>query len=115
MQTNGQPASTEVHCPRCGRILKSEKSIKRGAGEICLRKMREAEAAIKLNAKPEQIAKAYEVIELHAFDRTAQGRYDIISGDATELYDTTKDTCTCKAGQYSKLCYHRLVVAMLSA
>lgn len=113
----------------CGRMLKAKASVARGRGPKCqARYEREIEAALETLAAylaeaytAEQVSKATELIEesgivdhgVPAFRIGAQHRYLAVSSDGAKRYQTTADSCTCKAGQYGRRCYHRAAATIL--
>jgi hypothetical protein len=108
----GTQGTPEHRCmrPGCGRKLTSAVSIAAGYGPVCLRKIRAAAAAVVLEGvKPEQHAKALELIEDGGL--VPAGRPGLFlaassDGSASYLVDVPFGTCLCKAGQKGHACYH---------
>lgn len=99
-----------VHrCTRCHRVLTSAASIARGTGPGCERKIRATLAYIGASFTPRQIVAATELITdggivVGPADWTCLA----VSSDGSTTYvvDTATATCTCKAGQHGRPCYH---------
>jgi len=116
--TQADPART-AKCLRCGRTLRSATSVAAQVGRHCKAKI--AAAAKTTTAKPAQIAKAVELVELAAIlplprRRTGTRVFRVVStrGDATYL--TTAHNCSCPAGLKGRFeCYHNLAVQFLVA
>jgi hypothetical protein len=109
-------AATETtHCLRCGRVLRSLDSVKRGMGRTCRAKVTAAEAAADLaDFKPEQIAHANELIEDGAIVQLRPRIYRSVSTDGSELYLTAATgQCNCPAGLKNRRCYHVAAVRIL--
>jgi SWIM zinc finger len=78
-------------------------------GRVCAAKVRNAAAVVELPCKPEQHAKAVELIEDGGIVRTSRpGVFAASSSDGSTVYvtDTGAGTCSCKAGQNGRYCYH---------
>lgn len=108
-------------CLRCGRVLRSAKAIADGRGRTCQRKVREALAAIAATElaiyTAAQVANAAEAIADGAIvpaDEIRPGLYVIVSSAGTDRYLTGPTSCTCKASQYGKPCYHRAAALILA-
>lgn len=98
-----------VHrCTRCHRVLTSAASVERGTGPICEAKIRAALALIGETFSARQIVAATELIADGGVVVGPHGTCIAVSsrGDATYAVNPTAGTCTCKAGQYGRLCYH---------
>lgn len=109
------PANT--HCARCGRILHSPNSVALGYGPTCFRKIRAAAEVVDLSAyKREQVKKAAELLA-HGGVIRAGHLYLVASSDGSARYQTspTSGTCTCKAGQHGRRCYHLAAATVLAA
>jgi hypothetical protein len=107
----------QTNCLRCGRVLRSAKSIAAGYGPTCGRKIRTATKADAVTAhKPAAIEKARELIEQGGI-LPLRGRrvFTVISSDGTGTYKTAPSGCTCAAGIKGKyVCYHRVAATILS-
>jgi hypothetical protein len=103
----GQVATARCHC---GRLLRAAKSVSRGFGPRCWAKIAAATRSTDLSAfSAAQAAKAAEAIEqLAVVPLSRPGIYGHVSGDGTATYvvDTREQSCTCKAGQNGRRCYH---------
>ena len=109
---------TTVKCQSCGRKLTSATSVARGRGPVCTAKVRKAAATAELPCKPEQRAKAAELIEDGGIVPLSRpGVYAASSSDGTAVYvvDVNAGTCTCKAGQNGRYCYHLAAGQILTA
>lgn len=110
-------AAHTTKCLRCGRVLRSAKSVARQYGPGCAAHIRKATAAPAVTAhKPAAIAKAVELIELGAITPLRGRRvFTVISSDGTDTYKTAPTGCTCKAGIKGRyVCYHRVAATILS-
>jgi len=109
-------SGAQVTCRRCGRVLRSVVSIAQGFGKECKRKALQEQSVADVPAWQVEKAKT-DVIELGAIEKvvTRDGRavFDVISSDAEQIYSTTAADCSCKAGQYGRLCYHRVAAMIL--
>lgn len=108
---------TTAECAKCGRTLRSEKSISLGYGRTCARKIRDAKAVAELaEFKPTQIADAVELIEDAAIIQLRGRIYQSVSSNGQELYLTaTTGQCNCPAGLRSVRCYHVAAARILNA
>lgn len=109
---------TTTKCLRCGRTLRSAKSIAAGYGPTCAARIAQAAKVIDLAAyKANQIAKAAELIELKAIVRTTATTFAVVSSNGADTYetDTYRQTCTCKAGERGLRCYHLAAAQILVA
>lgn len=109
--------ATSTRCHRCGRVLRSATSIARGYGRTCSSKIAAAAKVVDLAAyKAEQQVKAMELIELGAIVRTGQ-TYLAVASDGSCSYevDPAAGTCSCKAGQHGRPCYHLASALVLRA
>lgn len=109
---------TTTKCLRCGRTLRSATSVAAGVGPTCKGKI--AAAAKTAPAKPTQIAKAVELVELAAILPLATHRrarvFRSVSSDGTRTYLTAAHNCNCAAGLKSRTeCYHMLAVQLITA
>lgn len=106
--------TTTPKCHRCHRVLRSESSIARGYGAGCARKIRETAKVI--DAKPTQVAKAMEIIELGAIVPVHKGRaFRVVSSKGDQTYLTAPEACTCAAGLRGRYdCAHRLAARLLN-
>ena len=112
---NTQPTTTS-HCLRCGRSLRSAKSIATGYGPTCARKIATAAKVVDLGAyKADQVTKATELIATGALVPTGAHTFLTVASDGVTRYETDAyhQTCSCKAGQFGRRCYH-LAAALIA-
>jgi len=105
-------------CRKCRHILRTAKSIARGYGPTCAKRIKENAAVAATDFKPEQIEKALELIELHAIIPAARPHvFEVVSSRGNELYIVHPDsrTCDCKAGARGVRCYHLAAAQILTA
>lgn len=117
LRAQRQPEPEPVYCQRCGRRLRSERSVAAGRGPRCQAKIRAAIAVLEAS-RNKAAHKAAELIEDGGLVRlrTHGGRaFRTFSSDGTARYLTTADGCNCPAGLHERLCYHRAAVAILTA
>lgn len=103
-------------CFRCGRTLRSAKSIAAGVGPTCSARI--ATAAKTSSEKPAQVAKAVEAIELGSVIPLARRGVRVfrsVSSDGTRSYLTAAHNCNCPAGLKARSCYHTLAVQLITA
>lgn len=112
---------TTGKCIRCGRTLRSEKSIANGMGRTCKAKVRHAADVIDLTAFRDAKAaksKAVELVEQAAIIPASRpGLYLAASSDGTNTYliDTLEGSCTCKGFAHQGRCYHAVAAALIAA
>ncbi len=127
-QASGRNGQT-VKCLGCGRKLKAKASVAQQRGPRCQAKhVARVDAALaslltgELAAyTEEQVIKAAELIAENAIiDRGVpafrigdQHLYQAVSSDGHLRYTATAESCTCKAGQYGRSCYHRAAALVL--
>jgi len=101
-------------CTRCGRALTSARSVALGRGPVCDRKARLAAATVQ--AKPEQVAKALELLADGAVETLRPGRvWLVVASNGVDRYRTAPMACTCPAGVRGRRCYHEVAVSLLAA
>jgi len=109
----GQPT-----CKRCGRTLRAADSIARSYGRTCLRKHRQEQAArlILATYTETQVAKVIELLTDGGVQRVDRTTYLAVASNGVDRYEvsTAHASCTCRAGQHGRPCYH-LAAAQLSA
>jgi hypothetical protein len=107
----------QANCLRCGRTLRSPKSVARGYGPTCSAHIRKATKADAVTAhKPQAIAKATELIEQGGI-LPLRGRrvFTVIASNGIDTYKTAPSGCTCPAGIKGRFtCYHRVAAQILS-
>jgi hypothetical protein len=112
------PART-TKCLRCGRTLRSASSVAAQVGRHCKAKI--AQAAKTSTAKPAQVEKARELIELGAIAplrrRNSGTRvFRVVSSRGDATYLCTAGQCNCAAGLKGRYgCYHELAVQLVLA
>jgi hypothetical protein len=112
-----QPA-TRSHCARCGRRLKSARSIARGYGTTCAARISAATRVIDVTAwQPTQVDSARELIEDAAIVavNTRRSIFRSVASRGDAQYLTTPAGCNCPAGLRGRQCYHRAAVSILLA
>ncbi len=114
--------SCTVKCQECGRTrrFRSAEAAANAApaGRICRARIRQAAAEAQAAMKPDQHAKAVELIEDGGIVRTSRHAvFAATASDGTTVYvtDVTYQTCTCKAGQLGRRCYHLAAAEILTA
>jgi Family of unknown function (DUF6011) len=103
------------HCARCGRVLRDPRSIAAGVGPKCAKRIATAALVTIAHHKPEQVAKATELIADGGIARVAPGTFESVSSSGTEVYTTTTHGCSCKAGTFGRTCYHRVAAELIAA
>lgn len=115
---NATTTATHQHsnCLRCGRALRSAKSVATGYGPTCTRKVKAAaKAEVVAQYKPHQVAKAEELIEQGGLIPLRGNVYLAVSSDGSQTYKTHRAACTCKAGLKGlHPCKHRIAAHILS-
>jgi len=110
--------ATEHHCHRCGRVLRSAKSVSDGYGRTCRAKVTAAaKAKAASEFKPATAAKALELIEMGGIVAIRGRRvFRTVSSDGTRTYLAAPEACNCAAGLKGKhICYHRAAAAIMLA
>ncbi len=110
-------AATTTHhtnCLRCGRTLRSTKSVALGYGPKCAAKVRNAPVDLT-DYKPHQIASARELIADGGILPLRSVVFLTVSTDGTEIHRTAPTSCNCKAGLKGSRCYHVLAARLLLA
>ena len=109
----------QVKCLRCGRVLRSPKSIAGKYGPVCAAKIRKAATEQALTGFTEdQHAKAVELIADGGIVPTSRpGVYAATSSDGSTYYvvNLADPGCTCAAGQHGRACYHLAAARILQA
>jgi SWIM zinc finger len=109
----GNTESHTAKCLNCGRVrhFRSAAAAAKAApsGRICAARIRNVAAVVELPCKPEQHAKALELIEDGGIVRTSRpGVFAVSSSDGSTVYvtDANAGTCSCAGGQHGRYCYH---------
>jgi len=109
---------TTIKCRRCHRALRSATSIAAGVGPTCARRERQETAAklVLASYSPTQVDSVKQVLADGGVARTGRHTFAVVASDGVRRYtvDTTHASCTCKAGQNGRACYH-LAAAQLAA
>lgn len=111
-------AAPVVHrCGRCGRKLTDPKSVARGYGRTCSRRIDDAIQAVGETFKPHQIASATQLIEDGGLVVGPHKVCLAVSSDGSSTYvvDAYAQTCTCTAGSLGRRCYHLATALVLAA
>lgn len=94
-------------CARCGRVLTSPASIRRGYGAGCWTLVRAGKHTADLaDYKPHQIDSARELLEDGGLLHLRNNIFLAVSSDGTRTHRTTAHHCTCHAGLRSTPCFH---------
>ena len=108
--------------PACGRTRHFRSAEAAAAaqpsGRVCRAKARKLVATVRDAMKPEQHAKMAELIEDGGIVPVSRpGVYAAASSDGSTVYvaDVNAATCTCKAGQNGRACYHLHAALVLNA
>lgn len=103
-------------CLRCGRTLKTARSIATGYGPTCARKIRTAARdRVATQYKPHQVAKAEELIEMGGLVPTRRPHVFDVVGSKGNVYKVSPTGCTCPAGLRGiHACYHRVAAEMVT-
>jgi hypothetical protein len=111
-----QNTTTHQHsnCLRCGRALRSARSIALGYGPKCAAKVRNAPVDTT-DYKAHQVQSARELIEDGAIIPLRSVIFISVSTDGTETYRTAPTACNCPAGLKGSRCYHQLAARLLLA
>ncbi len=106
---------THTHCARCGRTLTDPRSIGRGVGPVCARRIAAAAPTMLATIKPAQVTKALDLIADGGIATVSLGHYLTVSSNGQTRYETTANTCSCPAGSYGRDCYHRVAASLIAA
>jgi hypothetical protein len=103
--------STTITCRKCGRDITSARSIREasrngGYGRGCAAKV--ADTVTSTDQPAEVSEKALELIEDGGIVRVTGAIFLAVSTTGRVLYEVCPVTgsCTCKAGQHGRRCYH---------
>lgn len=110
---------TETKCRKCHRVLRAADSIARGYGPTCFAKVRAALASVTdqlAGFSTEQVRAASDVIADAAIvPSSTRGLYIVVASKGDDRYLTGAQTCSCKAAQYGRPCYHRAAALIMDA
>lgn len=111
-------AAPAIHCRKCHRPLTSLRSIREatrngGYGRGCARKVAENVRAAALSETVTD--EALELVEDGGAVQVTPAMWATVSTDGKRTYLTSAlaGTCTCKSGQFGRLCCHLAAVAAL--
>ena len=111
------PATTK--CRRCHRTLRSAASIAAGMGRTCARKTRQEAAArlVLANYSSVQVEKVRELLADGGVQRVDRTTFLAVASNGIDRYEvsTAHASCTCKAGQNGRACYHLGAAQLLAA
>lgn len=106
-------------CTRCHRILRSADSIARGMGRTCARKGRQEAAArlVLATYSAAQVEKVRELLADGGVQRVDRTTFLAVASNGVDRYEvsTAHASCTCKAGQNGRQCYHLGAAQLLAA
>lgn len=102
----------QTKCGRCGRVLTSAASIKRGFGPGCSTLLRRQARA---EYRAHQVESAGELIADGGIAHLRNAVYLTVSTDGTRYHRSTASHCTCEAGIRGGRCYHSAAVRMITA
>lgn len=106
----------EPHCLRCGRELHSVRSIRAGYGQECWTAVLSAAQTADLSDWSDtQVDDALELLRDGGISLHRQGRnpvYRVVGNDG-RYHFTAPQLCTCEAGRWGRMCYHRAAVKIL--
>lgn len=106
-------------CKRCHRVLRSADSIARQMGRTCARKARQEQAAklVLASYSPVQVEKVRELLADGGVQRVDRTTWLAVASNGIDRYEvsTAHASCTCKAGQNGRTCYHLGAAQLLAA
>ncbi|MBB4931864.1 hypothetical protein F4561_002684 [Lipingzhangella halophila] len=109
-------AERVTRCLRCGRVLRSTRSLNAGYGPTCRAKVRAAaKAAVLAQYKAHQVEKAQELIDQGALIPLRGHRVFLaVSTDGSVTYRAHRAACTCPAGIKGRhACKHQIAAHIL--
>lgn len=110
---------TTAKCVRCHRTLRSADSIARTMGRTCARKHRQEQAAklVLATYTEAQVEKVLELLADGGVARVDRHTFLAVAYNGIDRYevDTTTASCSCKAGQNGRACYHLAAARLLAA
>lgn len=106
-------------CRRCKRTLRSADSLARQMGRTCARKTRQEEAAklVLANYSAVQVEKVRELLADGGVQRVDRTTFLAVASNGIDRYEvsTVHASCTCKAGQNGRRCYHVAAATLAAA
>lgn len=113
-----ETATAKPQCKRCHRTLRAADSIARQMGRTCARKARQEAAArvVLASYTPVQVEKVTELLRDGGLARVDRTTFLAVASNGIDRYEvsTAHASCSCKAGQHGRACYH-LAAAQLAA
>ncbi|WP_328937690.1 DUF6011 domain-containing protein [Streptomyces tauricus] len=110
-----EPVAEKSSCGKCGRILRSATSIRRGYGRFCWSLIRRSEEKVSAGYSVKQVESAHELIEDVAIVQIKPRVFRSVSSDGTSTYLTAvSGQCNCPAGLRGMPCYHGLAARILA-
>ena len=105
-----------MKCVRCNRPLTGRRSIERGMGKECARKMNASSAKAQAQYKATTVAKALELIDDGGIVAVKGNRvFRVVASDGVGSYLTAREACTCPCGLRAKfVCCHRVAVELVA-
>jgi hypothetical protein len=111
--------SERATCTRCGRTLRSQESIARDMGRHCAKMDRKEQAAklILANYTRPQVEKVKQLLADGGVQKVGRHTWTAVASNGYGRYsvDTTMASCTCKAGENGRQCYHLAAAQLLAA
>ncbi|EOD70352.1 DUF6011 domain-containing protein [Amycolatopsis vancoresmycina] len=107
--------ATTAKCKRCKRVLRSAESIARGYGRHCARE--EAARLVLANYSAAQVEKVTQLLEDGGVARTSRHTFEVVASNGIRRYEVNATTasCTCKAAENGRKCYHVAAAQLLAA
>lgn len=111
--------NTTAKCTRCHRALRSATSIAAGMGRTCARKARQEAAArlVLANYSAAQVESVKQVLADGGVQRVDRHRFEVVASDGVRHYEVNATTasCTCKAAEHGRKCYHVAAAQLVAA
>ncbi len=107
--------ATTARCTRCGRELRDLRSVARGVGPTCAKRIKARAEAVIIEHSASAVDKAIELIGDSGIVRVGRATFLSVSSDGATRYETTTASCACKAGQFGRMCYHRVAAQLIAA
>lgn len=119
MTTSQSTDTATTTCIRCGRTLRSEKSVADGMGRTCKARVRAAAEVVDLTQFRDARAAKNRAVELieqaGVIPASRAGLFLAVSSDGTNTYlvDTDEGSCTCKGYVNAGHCFHLVAANLL--
>lgn len=108
----GNGTSAAKRCKKCGRPLSPGDT--HPYGPVCHKMVEAAARVLEMSSRATE-RKAAKLLREGGLTPAVQTDHWIARGsDNNVLYFTSPDSCTCKAEEHDKLCYHRIAAIILS-